>query len=371
MEILNSAQAAPSSGGMETGLLIGSLLVLGAMLLMAGEGRSWSGFRAGISLGVRGLMAKEVRSRSRGWRPMLTLTGYLGLISLALVGFLFLAEQAGATNPTLGLQLFSGLAIVSVLLLAFITPTLTVGAVSGERERRTLDLLLVTRASALGLATGKLLGSVFYILFLLVASLPAFALVYLFGGVPPLNLFMVLAVAAVTAVTCSALGLMLSALFKRTIVASVLAYLVVMGLVVGLPFVSAVLGVMGMARSGGEGPVGPPAALGYVSPLASVSSVLPQGGPDSAGGIAGILFGGGRVGYTAQQVSGSIARSVYVASVNRSTGQVEWGETWAPWVYHFVVSGLFTLFALLVSALALAPVKPWRRWRRSRAVVAA
>src|SRR6185295_9683946 len=117
---------------------------------------------------------------------------YLLLLSGGVLGFLYLVRLGmGVIPPTLGSQLFSSLALGAVLLLAFITPALTAGAVSGERERRTLDLLLVTRASPLGLVLGKLAGSLLYVLFLLLAALPAFALVYLYGGVPPRYLAMV------------------------------------------------------------------------------------------------------------------------------------------------------------------------------------
>ena len=35
-------------------------------------------FATGLRLGLRGLVEKELRTRSRGWRPMWLLTGYLG-----------------------------------------------------------------------------------------------------------------------------------------------------------------------------------------------------------------------------------------------------------------------------------------------------
>ncbi len=225
-------------------ILVGIVVVflLFALVYLFGRGRSSAESRAGLMLGLRGLLSKETRSRSRGWRPVWLLTGYLGMLTLAVSGFLALmGAVGGVVSPMMGTQLFSALAMGAVMLLAFITPALTVGAVSGERERRTLELLLVTRASTLGLAAGKLAGSLFYVLFLLAASLPAFALVYLFGGVPTIYVVMVLAVAVVTALAHASLGLLLSALLRRTIVASVVAYLLVLFVVFGLPFVARVM----------------------------------------------------------------------------------------------------------------------------------
>ena len=327
-------------------------------------------FGAGLALGLRGLVAKEMRSRSRGWRPMWLLTAYLLALTAVVAGFLSLIERgAGTLHPAMGLQAFSTLAVTSVLLLAFITPALTVGAVSGERERRTLDLLLITRASALGLVSGKLAGSLVYILFLLAAALPAFALVYLFGGVPWLNLAMTLAVAAVTAITHAALGLLLSTLLRRTALASVVAYLVVLLLVFGLPFVAAVSAFARQPVVSDMAAGGPPPAYLYASPLASVSSVLPSGQYGWGLPIVvdlGFIVTGGRYAKALQPAGTSIGQAVHIVGSNPSTGEPITVVTWAPWVYHFAISGVVTLASLLLAALVIRPIKPWHTWRATR-----
>jgi ABC-type transport system involved in multi-copper enzyme maturation permease subunit len=272
------------------------------------------------------------------------------------------------------------LTVGSVLLLAFITPALTVGAISGERERRTLDLLLITRASALGLVSGKLLASLVYVLYLLAASLPAFALVYLFGGVPWPYLALALAVAAVTAVTHAALGLFLSALLRRTALASVVSYLLVLVLVFGLPFASVVSGLTGgpgdpsvSAWKGGAPPAQnlPPVYV-YASPLTSAVSVQPA----ATSGvylpfISGVLAVSsiGRYGgpYSSMSVAvsptTSITQAVIVTGVNPTTGEPQTATTWAPWIYHFAISAVLTVLCLLGAALAATPIKPWQGWR--------
>ncbi len=340
-----------------------ALVVVGVLLMLA-RGQSFSEFRLGLAVGVRGLVGKELRSRSRGWRPAVLLTAYLLVLSAGVAGFPALIERAGGVvSVAVGPQLFATLATVSVLLLAFITPALTVGAISGERERRTLDLLLVTRASALGLVSGKLLGSLFYVFFLMVASLPAFAMVYLFGGVPPFYLGMVLAVAAVTAVSYAALGLLLSALLRRTIVASVIAYLLVLALVFGLPFLAAVMSVAAQVQRSGQMVASPPPAYICASPLTSLSSVLPSGGGGDvqlASVMRMVLTGGGYGTVSAQSSYASISTAVYITGAKPVTGEVETVTTWAPWVYHFLLSAAATLLCVLATALLVSPLKPWK-----------
>lgn len=358
-------------------------------------------FSQGFSWGLRALVSKELRGRSRGWRPVAVLTGYLLALAAGVAGFLGLAEQSTiGASPWLGLQLFSLLAFAAVLLLAFIPVSLTAGAISGERERRTLDLMLVTRASAVGLAAGKLVGSVLYVLFLLTASLPAFALVYLFGGVPARHIVLVLAVAGATALAHAALGLLLSAVLRRTIVASVAAYILVLGLLFGLPFAATLLrageqdsmegrvfAVTGMTSSGWRafsgrsdvfaGSGGPPPAFAYASPLVALSSVLPAGTSSSAMSWAGgnmggafavtaILFdvGFGLFAGGSQPVGPpgeNLVRAVYVEQ-DPTTGQLEPKEVWAPWVYYVAGSLVVAPLAVLFAAAFLAP----QRWRRRR-----
>jgi ABC-type transport system involved in multi-copper enzyme maturation permease subunit len=339
------------------------------LLIVATRGQSWPSFWSGIALALRGLLGKELRARSRGWRPALLLTSYLLGLGGAVVGFLYLVGQAaGTVPPTIGTQLFSALAVGAVLLLAFIAPALTAGAISGERERRTLDLLLVTRASPLGLVVGKLIASLVYALFLLVAALPAFALVYLYGGVPPRYLAMVMLVAIVTAVGHAALGLLLSAVFKRTLVALVLSYVVVLTLVVGLPFAAVVLGLARQmtpqSRSGPPGFGAPPAFL-YASPLLSLGSVLPGGSGDSdliGSALQSVLYRGAGP----QPADLSFARRVYVVGFDPATGRPQTAAGWAPWVFHLLLDGAFAAVGVLVGAVALMPVKPWQRWRALR-----
>ena len=350
----------------------------------ARQASRFGGFVRGFDWGMRGLVSKELRNRSRGWRPAFMLTAYLLSLALCIVGFLVLAEDTTLiSSPWLGIQLFCALAFGAVILMAFITPSLTAGAISGERERRTLDLLLVTRASTLGLVSGKLLGSLLYVLFLLVASLPAFALVYLFGGIPLEYLLMAFIVAGATAIAHASLGLVLSALLGRTIVASVAGYIIVLAVVFGLPFASsATRGV-----SAGMDPrmyssamysyatpfsyynppganSGPPAQLTYASPLVALSSVLPTATLGSqlpiVGELVRIMQGGSM---PAGEPGGDMLRPTYVSGVDPSTGQMLTERIWAPWLYYVLGALLLVPLSILISTTILSPQKPWQRRR--------
>jgi ABC-type transport system involved in multi-copper enzyme maturation permease subunit len=315
----------------------------------------------GLVLGVRGIVGKELRSRTRGyWRPMLQLTAYLGLVTLAVVVVLGVSlASTGTLSPTLGQSLFSALAAGSVLLIAFMAPGLTAGSISAERERLTLDLLLVTRASPLGLVVGKLAGALLWIAYLLVASLPALGVVNLFGGVPMLQSFAALAVISATAIGYTALGLCLSAVLRRTVVATVLAYAVVLVTVIVIPvFGAALLATSTISSSGGvflgtTGTTGtpglPPAPtwLTFLSPVTAIISVL--GGSLTSSSGAGATNVSVLATYLPLTSPGPVGAPRVVVSL-------------APWVFYSLLSVVFTLVSVGVAAIA---VHPTRRWSRS------
>jgi len=89
------------------------------------------------------------------------------------------------------------------LALAMLAAALTAAtAVSLEKDRRTLELLLVSRLSDAQLVAGKLAGSLVRVLLLLVAAVPVFAIAAAFGGVTAGQLaraFLATAAAAVAA----------------------------------------------------------------------------------------------------------------------------------------------------------------------------
>lgn len=320
-----------------------------------------SAWWADLRDGIVPLITKELRARSRGTRPVVLITPYLLALALGISGMIWLAtNQGGALSPQTGVGMFTGLVVGFVLLLSFITPALTVGAVAGEREWKTLDLLLVTRASPLGIALGKLLSSVIYVIYLLLATIPAFALVFLFGGVPVAWVVMALVTAGTTAVSFAALGLLLSALIRRTQVASVVTYILVLAMVFGIPVLGLIQQEASRRSEPGPAAAGPPPWYLSASPLVAVGSAF--SGPTGQGlPILGELLreltgGGGPV--RAYAATSSLAavptRQVYVVRPPQGPGErPETVEGLAPWIQHLIISSGLAALAVAGAALRL------------------
>jgi hypothetical protein len=122
--------------------------------------------------------------------------------------------------------IFRALTVWELVLVLFIAPVLTAAAIAGEKERQTLDLLLCTRVRPSSIVIGKLVASLLFALLLLVASVPVFSVVFLFGGVELSQVIGVAAVLGMTAVVLGALGILCSTVMRRPTGATVVAYII-------------------------------------------------------------------------------------------------------------------------------------------------
>jgi ABC-type transport system involved in multi-copper enzyme maturation permease subunit len=201
--------------------------------------------------GIGAVGIKELRGRMRGRRAFVVVTVYLLLLSAFAFGiYAYLRQQAAiqaesmfrdgsigtsqlALSADIGHAIFSGLLLVLTLLVLVLAPAFTTGAISMEREKQTMDLLVTTPLSTLGMVVGKLLSALTYVFLLILASVPVMAVVFVFGGVGPEDLLRAYAVLFATAFGMGAIGLFISAITRRTQTATVITLIVVLGLTLG------------------------------------------------------------------------------------------------------------------------------------------
>jgi ABC-type transport system involved in multi-copper enzyme maturation permease subunit len=214
-------------------------------------GRFWAGISA---VGI-----KELRGRMRGRRAFAILTTYLVLLALfAFAIYYYLKQQAltqaisgvdfggfvggqvlgngTALSAGIGHGIFGGLLLLETLLVLVLAPALTTSAISLEREKQTLDMLVTTPLSTLGLVIGKLLSALTYVFLLIVASIPLASLVFVFGGVGPEDLLRAYVFLFALAFGMGAVGLFISALVRRTQTATVVTFVLVLVLSIGTVF---------------------------------------------------------------------------------------------------------------------------------------
>jgi ABC-2 type transport system permease protein len=192
------------------------------------------------------VMLKELRGRMRGIRAFMVMTIYLGLMSaFTVLLYLIYAQANQLTGSTaagqVGRLLFIGIVGIELLLIIFIAPSFTAGSITGERERKTYDLLQTTLMSSPMFVIGKLESALSYVLLLLLSAIPLQSIAFLFGGVSELEVLLAFAILAVTAVGLGTVGLFFSTSVDRTLSASVRAYTVALVITFGVPVVLVIL----------------------------------------------------------------------------------------------------------------------------------
>jgi len=182
-----------------------------------------------ITLRINPIIVREMRSRMRGRRAFVVMTIYLMLLSCmagSVYTFIYSENISGnaygltAPNiqygPVIGKSIFTGTVLLLLTIISFIAPAFTAGAIAGERERKTYEILLITPMSAFQIVWGKL-GAVFiFLLLLILASLPIQSLAFLFGGVALAEVVIAALGLLVTALAFGALGLYISSWVRTT-----------------------------------------------------------------------------------------------------------------------------------------------------------
>lgn len=122
-------------------------------------------------------------------------------------------------------------------LLIFMIPEITAGAISSEREGKTLDLLLATTMSTYRIIIGKLLSAISKVMLYAVASLPVIALVFVVGVMDLQSVAEFFLVLFVTSFFIGSFGILMSVIFTRTAKATIITYSVMLLLMTGSIFV--------------------------------------------------------------------------------------------------------------------------------------
>ena len=218
---------------------------------------------------INPVLNKEFKLRFRSFKSFLGILFYLLALGLIIVGFVFiesLSNSHGFFKPDQSRTIFIMLSFLQLALVLFITPGLTAGVISSERERQTLNIMLTTTQSSASIILSKLISSISYLLLLIIAGLPLYSFVFLFGGISPGQLLITISFYIFTMIAFGTVGVLLSTLIRKTIVSMVTAYGVTLFLAGGTAFLALVF----MQFANRYGYTGTPST----SPLAYFAAML-------------------------------------------------------------------------------------------------
>ncbi len=251
---------------------------------------------------MQAIATKELRSRMRGGRAFGVLTVYLLLLScLVVVIYGFTARtianpnpfDAGGPPPPLGKILFYGVTLVELLLIAPLAPSFTAGAIAGERERQTFDLVMTTPIRGRDFVLGKLASGISYVLLLIFVALPVQVLALLFGGLTLTELLLGFWTLIVATVFYASVSLFFSSVMKTTTTASLFSYIVVAMSLIGALFVALISSIIGIGGPLGIFFEGPPDQAAPKTWAVYLALLLVSLSPLTAGGLTAVALNTG------------------------------------------------------------------------------
>jgi ABC-type transport system involved in multi-copper enzyme maturation permease subunit len=155
-----------------------------------------------------------IQGGSRRLRHLYIRSAYLGIMIVVLLFVLLqsVAEGGGSMRDLAagGATMFEYVSILQVALICILAPVFMAGAIAQEANPRTWDILLTTPLNSLQVVLGNLFGRLFFILALLLSSLPLFAVTQYFGGVRLDAIFASYAIAGASALLVAAIAITLS-----------------------------------------------------------------------------------------------------------------------------------------------------------------
>jgi ABC-2 type transport system permease protein len=281
------------------------------------------------------VLSRELRGRIRGNRALIILVIYLTItaaVTLLVYAAAASSFSGGISDPEagrgIGKAIFLTVMTASLIQVCVITPSLTAGTISGEKERQTYDLLITTLLSPLQIAFGKLASALAFALLLILAALPMAGLSFLFGGVSGVELLIGVLGLVVTAVCYATIGLFWSTVMRTTLSATVMAQGTVILLLLIIPFLYVVISVLTDAFSGNQSPL-------FVYGMGLLLCLHPF---IALGLTAGYLSSG---------------EGPLTVEVSSAAGQL---LAPSPWIVYVAASALLTLVFLVLAVRMIKPV---------------
>ena len=175
------------------------------------------------------IIAFSATRRMRSFRTILTVTAYAGM--LLLIACLMLRDMFGNTvtiqSMQQGVRCYLVLTATQFALLVLIGPAMTSASIAGEKERRTLELLLVTNTRSFRIASGKMMESFALLALLIVSGLPAMCLTVVAGGVTFVQVLVSMLFLLAVAYATVCVGIFASACSRTYVRGGVMSYRII------------------------------------------------------------------------------------------------------------------------------------------------
>jgi ABC-type transport system involved in multi-copper enzyme maturation permease subunit len=174
------------------------------------------------------VLRRELLTALRGNKAFIL--QFLYLIGLGAVIYWAWPREAISTDNALTRKLFRTFGQGQIVLLSVLAPAFSASAMTIEKERRCLDLLLTSPIRPGTILLGKYLSSILYLLLLVLSTAPLVSIVMSLPGLGPLDVAGLYVLLVSVALCFGMIGLTCSTFFHRSQASLAITYMIVLPL---------------------------------------------------------------------------------------------------------------------------------------------
>ncbi len=171
---------------------------------------------------------KESTISVRIIKTSLLITGFNGI--LAVISFLVFYSMInegrfyGIVQYSSLLSLYSIMVYIEFAMFMLIIPAITASSITGEKERKTFDLLLSSKMKPRDIVLGKIESSLNMVRILAFSSFPILTLAMVYGGIRLWDLLYVFLYLIISSLFVGSIGVFFSSISSKTTTATALTY---------------------------------------------------------------------------------------------------------------------------------------------------
>lgn len=184
------------------------------------------------------VLEKEMKRNMRSIKSSWVIFG-VNMV-LGIVGVLtFFGSGGKETYLTAGqyrfpIRSYIMIAYVLFAMICLLVPGIAGASIAIERERKTLDLLLLTYLSPWRIIMGKLEASLGMILLITISAMPILSLIMIFGGISVLDLCTLILIMVLSGIFIGSISVFCSVVCNKTTVAVIVSYVITIFLTIGM-----------------------------------------------------------------------------------------------------------------------------------------
>ena len=180
------------------------------------------------------VLQRELLVNLRTKRAFLLLALYQLLLAVVVLVAWPTDERLDLTqNPASARKLVNLFFLGQYVIASLMAPSFAAGTITGEKERKTYEMLLASPLRPGAIVIGKMIASLTHLGMLIVASLPIIVLCLPLGGVSVYEVLAAYLGLIMSVIVFGSIGVACSSYFKRTSASLVVSYLTILPMVIG------------------------------------------------------------------------------------------------------------------------------------------